>query len=151
MRCRIIFTVQLLRQQLGNCRGDVALAQRYDADGIDDLHRIALLVEVTTGTLPDQIDRIVLFRVAAENQYADIRRLGPDHGQGVDATLSRHGKVHDQDVKLHVAHQINRLTSAGGFTHHAQINLIGKELLEAGTHDGMVVNNSDFDHFISSL
>ena len=103
-------------------------------------------VQVAAGALADQVDRVMLFRVAAQNQNAHIGRLGADHGQRVNAALARHRQVHDQDVQLHIAHQINRLAPAGRLADHAQIDVVGEKLFQPRTHNGMVINNSNFDH-----
>ena len=75
----VIWPIQLLRQQLGNCRRDVALSQRDHTDGVDDVRRITFFVQITARALPNQIDGIVLFRIPAEDQDTDIGRLGANH------------------------------------------------------------------------
>jgi hypothetical protein len=59
-----------------------------------------------------------------------------------------HGQVHHQHVELRGAHQVDRLASAGGFAHHAQVHLFGEELLESRPDDGVVIHNADFDHVV---
>jgi hypothetical protein len=111
---------------------------------------IAFLVQVAARALTDQVHRVVLFGVAAQDQDAHVRRLGADHGQRVDAALSRHRKVHDQHVQFRGAHQFDGLAPAGCFTRHAQVHVLGEELPEARSHDGVVVHNSNFDHLLLS-
>jgi len=138
--------IELLRQQFGHGRGDVAPAQRDGADRVDDLHRLAFLVEVATGALADQVHRIVFFGIARQDQDADVRRLGADHSERVDPTLSRHGQVHHQHIEFGRADQVDGLAAAGSFPDDPQVDLFGEKLLQPRPHDGMVIHNSDSDH-----
>ncbi|MNT43140.1 hypothetical protein D3C72_1795960 [compost metagenome] len=72
--------MQLLRQQIRHRGGQVALAQRDGAQGLDDLGGIAFLVQIAACALPDQIDRIVLFWITAQDQDTHVWRLGTQHG-----------------------------------------------------------------------
>lgn len=146
VRCHVIWPVQLLRKKLRNRRCDVALSKGNDAYRIDDFSRVTFLVEVATGSLTDEVDRVVLFRVTAQNENANVRCLRTYHGQSVNAALARHGQVHDKDVKFNIAHKVDGLTAAASFADDAQIYLVGEKLLESGPHNCVVIHNSNFDH-----
>ena len=85
----------------------------------------------------------MLFGIAAEDQDRQVRRARLDRRQRVDAALAGHRQVHHQHVDLGRAHEVDRLAAAGGFAHHAQVDLLGKELPQTGAHDGVVVDNGD--------
>ena len=146
MRGCVVLAVELLRQQLCHRWRDVASAQRNRANGFDDFFRVALFVQIATRALADHVHGVMLFGVAAQDQDAHVRRFGPQHGQCVQATLARHRQVHDQDVDFSVAHQINRLAPIGRLSSNAEIDVLAQKLTQAGTYDGVVIHNANFDH-----
>ena len=146
MRGNVFWPVQLLRKQLSHSSRNVAFAQGNHANGIDNLGRIAFLVKVAASALTNQVHRVMFFRIAAQDQDADIGRLRTDHGECINSALTRHGQVHDENIQFNIANQINRLTPTCRFTDNAQIHLIRKKLLQSRPHNGMVIHNSNFYH-----
>ena len=57
-----------------------------------------------------------------------------------------HGDVHHDDIDLALAHDVQRLAPIGGFGHHAEIALIGEELVQADAYHRMVVNDGNSNH-----
>ena len=115
----IVFAVELLGEQLGHGGGEVTLAQRDHTDGFHNFGGLAFLVEITTGPLANQIDGVMLFGVAAQNQNAHVGCFRTQHGQGIQTTLAGHRKVHQQYVDFVIAHQVNRLAAIRGFAFYA--------------------------------
>ena len=146
MRRHVLWAVQLLRQQLCYCWCDVTLTQRDHAYGIDNFLRIAFLVKVATGALANKAYRVMLLGITAQNQNAHVRGLGANHGQRINTTLARHGQVHHQNVQFDIAHQVDRLPSAGCLSGDTQVNMLREKLFESRSHNGVIVNNTDFDH-----
>ena len=146
VRCHVIGPVQLLGKKLRNRRCDVALSKGNDAYCIDNFSRVALLVEVATGSLTDEVDRVVLFRVTAQNEDANVRCLRTYHRQSVNAALTGHGQIHNQDIQFDIAHKVYGFAATARFTDDAQIHLVGEKLLEPGPHNRVVIHNSNFDH-----
>ena len=146
MRRRVVLAVELLRKQLGNGRRQVTAAQRDGADGFHNFRRLALLVQVAARALADQVDRIVFFGVAAQDQDAHVRRLGAQHGQGIQPALAGHRQVHQQYIDFLVAHQVDGLAAVGGFPLDPKVHMLRQELLEPGTNNRMVIHNANLDH-----
>lgn len=65
----------------------------------------------------------MLFGVAAEDEDADIRRLGADHRQRVDTALSGHRQIHDEHVEFCGAHQFDGFASRTGFAYDPKIDV----------------------------
>jgi hypothetical protein len=144
---RVAFlSIELLRNEFGDRRRNVASSQRDGADRVDDLHRLALLVQVAARALADQVHGVLLLGIAREDQDADVGRLRADHRERVDAALARHRQVHDDHVELGGANQVDGLAPAGGFTDHPQVHHLGQELLEPRPHDGVVIDDTYLDN-----
>ena len=151
MRLQVVWFVQLLRQKLGHASRDVTFARRNNANGVHDIGGLAGLVEVATGALTYQIHRVMLLGVATQYENAHIRRFGTDHRQGIHTGLARHGQVHHQHIQLGGSYQVNRFATTGGFTHHAQVDKVGKKLFQPRAHNGVVVHDTNFDHVVVFL
>ncbi len=151
MRRSIVFAVQLARQEFGNGGGDVPTTECDRANRIDDVDRFAFLVEIPARALANQIHRIVLFGVSAQNQDPDIGRFGADHGQRIDATLAGHGQIHHQDIQFSRPNELDGLSPAGSFSCNPQVDMLRKKLPQAGTHDSVVVHNADLYHWFLSF
>ena len=93
----------------------------------------------------------MLFGKAAENEHRQVGRAGLDAGEGIDAALVGHGDVEHDHVDLPASHDVEGLTAVVRFGHDRKVRLIGKELLQAGTNHGMVINDGNSNHGVPLL
>ena len=88
----------------------------------------------------------MLLGVAAQNEHAQVGRLGAHHGERVDAALAGHREVHHEHVDVGGAHEVDGLSARAGLADHAEVDEGGEERLEACADDGVVVDDADLDH-----
>ena len=138
--CRVV------GQQLGHGRADISPPAENGADGVDDLLRLALFVQVAAGALAQQGGGVVCFGKAAQDQHGKVGEAGLDRLQRIDPALVGHGDVHQHHVNLTAARQFKRLTAVVGFARDAKVHVLGQKLAQAGAHDGVVVDDAYSDH-----
>ena len=66
-------------------------------------------------------------------------KLAANRAHRVDAAHLRHLQVHQRDVRLMLAEQLDRLTSVGGFRDQFHIRLTRDQRGDAFADDGMIV------------
>ena len=136
----------LVGEQFGDRAADVAAPAGHGADGVGDLFGLALFVQVAAGALAQQGGGVVHLGKAAEDQYRQVGESRLDRRQGVNPALVGHRDVQQQHVDLAAAGQLQRLFAVAGLARDAQIHMLGQILGQAGTHDGVVVDDADSDH-----
>jgi len=137
---------QALGQAFGHAGGDELAPAVHGVHGLDQLVRVAVLVQETARAQAQQRGRVVRFGMAAEDEHRQRRRTRADGGQHIDAVLARHRDVEQDHVDLALAHDVQRLASVGRLGDHLQVGLLGEELAQTGAHHGVVVDDGDADH-----
>ena len=151
MKRLLAATRERVCQPLGNPCRNVLSAAVHGADRLDDFFRVAVFVEVATGTLAQQGGGVMFFRKAGQDQYRQVGRPRLDSSQRIDSALVRHRDVHQDDIHFPLAHNVQRLTPGGGFCDHLKVNLVGEKLAQSRPHHGMVVNNGNSNHGLASI
>ncbi len=88
----------------------------------------------------------MFFRKTAQNQHRQVGGARADSGQRIDAALARHRNVEQNHIDLALAHDLERLAAVGRLGDDDEIDLISKELAQAGANHRMVVDNGNSNH-----
>jgi hypothetical protein len=67
-------------------------------------------------------------RETGQNQHRQVGRAGLDRGERVDAALVGHREVHDEDVDLALADDVDGFAAVRGLGHDREVDLLGEEL-----------------------
>lgn len=87
---------------------DVAAPLEHGAPGRHQLIGFAFLVQIAIGAHLEQVQRILLRRIAAEYQHGQFRLSLADRAQGIDAALIGHGDIEQQHITYFAAGDIER-------------------------------------------
>jgi hypothetical protein len=81
-----------------------------------------------------------------QNEDRQVGRARLDRGERVDAALVGHRQVHDEDVDVALADDVDRLAAVRRLGDDLKVDLVGEVLAQPGANDGVVVDDGDSDH-----
>jgi hypothetical protein len=89
--------------------------------------------------------------VHAEDQHRTSGELLLHVAKEIEAAAARHREIEDRHVPLDLARKLERFVAIRGFPHHGGRRIVRQHLLEAVTHNRVVVGNEDSHKFRSPL
>ena len=140
------------REPLDEAPGDARCQQRVarsdDADGLDELLGRHVLEEEAAGAGTEGAVDVLVEVERGEDDDAHAIELGVrrDDRRGGDAVEAWHAYVHQQDVGVGGAGELDRCVTVGGLTHELEVGGMGHEGAEPGTDQRLVVGDRDADH-----
>ena len=87
-------------------------------------------------------------RLAAEDPSfaARVRRARLDEEAIVEQTTgARHGRIHDDHMRLQLRHQTNGFIAVAAFADHRDARIVFEQTPESAPHEGVIVNQQDSD------
>jgi hypothetical protein len=83
--------------------------------------------------------------VGGEHDKFGVAVAGHHSADGVDAAHSRQAQIHERDVGKMLFEKLHGLFAAAGLGNHGHIGRGVDDGRNADTHDGVIVDNQDFD------
>ena len=90
--------------------------------------------------------------ITAHSDLLNLSRrvVDAESGQRVDAALFGHRQVQQQHVDVALAYQVERFAAVRRLASDLQVDLVGKVLAQARTHNRVIVDDGDSDHGVDS-
>jgi hypothetical protein len=132
-------------QAAGQAGRQQRLAAGDDSDAVQELAGIGVLDQEPAGAGVQGVDDVFVMVERGEYQHVDVGEVGcfGDAAGGLEPVDVRHADVHEHDVGLGLADQVDRGRAVGGLAHHDHAGLVVDEGAEPGAHERLVVGDED--------
>jgi hypothetical protein len=124
---------------LGELLTDVLAAGEYGPDGLNEIFRSGLLVEVAASTGFEDAEGHLFFRCAAEDQDGDAGVVLANFSKNFQAAPPRHEYIKHDDVPGPVAEGFEGFASGARLAELGVGEFLREDLLESLAEKGMVV------------
>ena len=135
--------IEPLGEQVGHRVAHVAAAAQHGADGGQDVVHIGVLADVAVGAGTQHVQRVLFFRVGADDEHRQVGTMAAQQTQCVHAVAVRHRNVEQQHVDLGLAQLGQRFGTGRGLGDHLQIGFGIDQLAQTVAHDLVVVGEQD--------
>jgi hypothetical protein len=133
-------------EPVGDARAEDGLAGSDGLDRVQDLALAGLLEDVSAGTRAQRGEDEVVVAEHAEDQHVRVGALLGDARGRLDPVDPGHAHVHQHDVGLRRAHQLDGLLAVRGRAHELGDVGVGDRVAQPVTEHGMVVDDENADH-----
>ena len=113
------------------------------ADGVLDLRRVEVLQEVAGGAGHHGGEERVPVGVRGEDQHLRLRADAAHLATGLDAGAVRQPEVHDHDVRLDAAGDVDGLAHGAGLADDDELASLREQVGQTPPHDGVVIHDHD--------
>src|SRR5882672_3394983 len=146
MQWLVRIAIEFAHELFGQGGADVATALQYRAHRAQQLFGRSAFLDEAARSGTQHVQRVLPFRVAAQDQHAGAVMNRTDLLQDVDAAAVRHADVEDDQIPVLGAQPVERLAAGRGLADGADAAILDQKLLESGADYGMVVSEQHTCH-----
>jgi hypothetical protein len=121
------------------------VAGRHGAHRRHELLRRRCLQQEAARPGAQRLIEVLVLVEGGQHHDAGVGALAGQRARCCDAVEVRHADVHQRDVGLRTAHQLDGLLAVGGVADHLEVALRLQDHAEPAAHDALVVCDGDPD------
>ena len=133
-------------ETLGRGRAEERVPGRDDADRVHQLRRLDVLEEEAARAGADGGVDVLVEIERRQHEDARARPALDELPCRLDAVEVRHAHVHEDDVGVELARELERLHAVGRFAHELEVGPLLEHHAEAAAHERLVVDDENAGH-----